>query len=68
MSPPSHHVRFPLAACHIRWAQKFACDSRARATKSARERPTLAQTAEWTDENLKFVVGTMADQIVATIC
>ena len=28
----------------------------------------LAQTAEWTDENLKFVVGTMADQIVATIC
>ena len=28
----------------------------------------LAQTAEWTDQNLKFVVGTMADQIVATIC
>ena len=28
----------------------------------------LAQTAEWTDENLKFVLGTMADQIVATIC
>ena len=28
----------------------------------------LAQTAEWNEENLKLVVKTMTDEIVATIC